>query len=81
MGVLYPQMTYEINGDGSPRLLRDWKFLEKSIVFVAHRFGMRTDGAQFTVVLDIDWKSRPVVVHLDLVKSPCLTEMTKGMVM
>jgi len=56
--------------------------LEKSIGFVVHRFGMGKNGAQFAVVLDIDWNSRPIVLHVDLMKGLCLTEMTcKGMVM
>ena len=48
---------------------------------MAHRFGAGTGGTRFAVVFDVDRKSRPVVVHTDLVKSLCLTEMTcKGVV-
>ena len=73
---------YEIHGNGIPRLLRNQKLLEKSVGSVAHRFGVGTDGTQFAVVFDIDWKSRPIVVHSDLVKSLCLTKVTcKGVVM
>src|SRR5882724_7153930 len=76
------ELLYEIHGYGIPRLPGDWKLLEKSIGFVAHRFGTGTNGAQFAVVLDIDWKSRPIVLHTDLMKGLHLTEMTcKGMVM
>src|SRR5882724_10565567 len=75
-------LLYEIHGDGIPRLLRNQKLLEKSVGFVAHRFGMGTSGARFAVVLDIDWNSRPIVLHADLMKGLRLTEMTcKGMVM
>ena len=74
-------LLYEIHGDGIPRLLRNRKLLEKSVGFVAHRFCTGTSGAQFSVVLDIDWKSGPIVLHVDLMKSLRLTEMTcKGMV-
>jgi len=56
--------------------------LEKSIGFVAHRFVTGTDGTQLAIVIDVDQKSIPIVVHVDLVKSLCLTEMTcKVMVM
>ena len=49
--------------------------LAKSIVFLA------TSGARFAVVLDIDWKSRPIVLHTDLVKGLHLTEMScKGVI-
>jgi len=76
------ELLYEIHGYGIPRLLRNWKLLEKSVGFVANRFGMGTGGAQFAVVLDVDWKSGPIVLHADLMKSLCLTEMTcKWMVM
>src|SRR5882724_3531914 len=76
------ELLYEIHGYGIPRLLGNRKLLEKSVEFVAHRFGMGTSGAQFSVVLDVDWKSRPIVFHADLMKSLHLTEMTcKGMVM
>ena len=48
----------------------------------AHRFGMGAGGAGFAVVLDKDGKSRPVVVHLDLVECLHLTEMScKGVIM
>jgi len=60
------ELLYEIHGYGIPRLLRNQKLLEKSIGFVAHRFGAGTSGARFAVVLDIDWKSRPIVLHMDL---------------
>jgi len=74
--------SYEIHRYGIPRLLGNQKLLEKSIGFVAHRFGMGTSGAQFAVVLDVDWKSRPIVLHTDLMKGLHLTKMTcKGMVM
>jgi len=57
------------------------KLLEKSVVFVAHRFGAGTSGTLLAVVLDIDWKSRPIVLHVDLMKGLHLTEITcKGMV-
>ena len=56
--------------------------LEKSIGFVAHRFGMRTGGALFAVVLEVDRKSGPIVGHLDLMECLCLTKMScKGVVM
>ena len=75
------EFLYEIHGNGIPRLLGNQKLLEKSIRSVAHRFGAGTDGTRLAVVFDIDRKSRPVVVHTDLVKSLCLTEMTcKGVV-
>jgi len=46
-----------------------------------HRFGVGTSGTQLTVVLDIDWKSGPIVLHADLMKGLHLTKMTcKGMV-
>jgi len=55
------------------------KLLKKSIGFVVHRFGV---GTQFAVVLDVDWKCGPIVLHTNLMKGLCLTEMTcKGMVM
>ena len=39
-------------------------------------------GTLLAVVLDIDWKSGPIVLHADLLKGLCLTEMTcKVMVM
>jgi len=42
---------------------------------------MGTDGTQLAVVFDIDQKSRPIVLHADLVKSLCLTKVTcKGVV-
>src|SRR5882672_3165124 len=75
------ELLYEIHGNGIPRLLGNWKLLEKSIRSVAHRFGAGTDGTRFAVVFDIDQKSGPIVVHADLVKSLCLTEVTcKGVV-
>ena len=75
-------LLYEIHGYGIPRLLRNRKLLEKSVGFVAHRFGAGKNGAQFAVVLDVDWKSRPIVLLADLMKGLHLTEMTcKGMVM
>jgi len=39
-------LLYEIYGDGIPRLLRNWKLLEKSIGFVVHRFGT---GQMYTI--------------------------------
>src|SRR5882724_2945003 len=76
------ELLYEIHGYGIPRLLGNQKLLEKSIGFVVHRFGMGTSGGRFSVVLDIDWKSGPIVLHTDLMKGLDLTEMTcKGMVM
>jgi len=47
---------------------RDRKLLEKSVRSVVHRFGAGADGTQFAVVFDVDWKSRPIIVHADLVK-------------
>jgi len=35
----------KVHGYGIPRLLRNWKLLEKSIGFVACRFGMGMSGA------------------------------------
>ena len=67
------ELLYEIHGDGVPRLLGDWKLLEKSVGLVVHKFGIGTDGTQFEVVLEIDGKSGPIVVHLDLVKCLHLT--------
>src|SRR5882724_10439439 len=75
-------LLYEIHVYGIPRLLGNQKLLEKSIGFVAHRFGVGTSGAQFSVVLDTDWKSGLIVLHADLMKGLHLSEMTcKGMVM
>ena len=48
------------------RLHQNWKLFEESVRFVAHRFGMGTDGTRFAVVFDKDQKSLPVVVHLNL---------------
>ena len=68
-------------GTDCDRLLRNQKLLLKSVGFVAHRFGMGTSGTQLVVVLDIDQKSGPIVLHVDLMEGFCLTEMTcKGMV-
>src|SRR5882724_1856337 len=76
------ELLYEIHVYGIPRLLGNRKLLEKSVGFVVHRFSVGTSGARFAVVLDIDWKSRPIVLHMDLMKGLCLTKMTcKGMVM
>jgi len=56
--------------------------LEKSIGFVVHRFEMGTNGTLLAAVLDVDWKSRPIVLHTDMMKGLRLTEMTyKWMVM
>src|SRR5882672_6655460 len=75
------ELLYEIHGNGIPRLLGNQKLLEKSIGSVAHRFGVGTDCTQLAVVFDVDQKSGPIIVHLDLVKSHFLTEMTcKGVV-
>ena len=75
------ELLYEIHQNGIPRLLRNQKLLERSVRSVAHRFGAGTGGTRFAVVFDVDQKSGPVVVHTDLVKSLCLTEMTcKGVV-
>src|SRR5882724_9483409 len=75
------ELLYEIHGDGIPRLLGNRKLLEKSVGFVAHRFGLGTSGARFAVVFDIDWKSGPIVLHMDLMSGFRLTEMTcKGVV-
>ena len=58
------------------------KLLEKSIGFVVHRFGVGKSGARFAVALDVDWKSQPIVLHMDLMKGLHLTKMTcKRMVM
>src|SRR5882724_13311118 len=74
-------LLYEIHGYGIPRLLGNRKLLEKSVGFVVHRFGMGTSGARFAVVLDVDWKSGPIVLHTELMKGLRLTGMTcKGMV-
>src|SRR5882724_7038749 len=59
------ELLYEIHGYGIPRLLGNRKLLEKSVGFVVHGFGMGTSGARFAVVLDVDWKSRPIVLHTD----------------
>src|SRR5882724_1308224 len=76
------ELLYEIHGDGIPRLLRNQKLLEKSVRFVVHMFGVGTNGTQFAVVLDIDKKSRSVLVHTDLMECLCLTELScKGGVM
>src|SRR5882724_7283806 len=64
--VLDRELLYEIHGYGIPRLLGNRKLLEKSVGFVAHRFGMGTSGARFAVVFDVDWKSGPIVLHMDL---------------
>ena len=75
-------LLYEIHGNGIPRLLGNQKLLEKSVGFVAHRFGTGTSGTQLAVVLDIDGKSGPVVMHVDLVQCLHLTKMScKGVVM
>ena len=75
-------LLYEIHGDIIPRLLGDWKLLEKSVRFVAHRFGMGTDSTLSAVVLDINRKSWPIILLLDLVECLCLTEMScKGVIM
>jgi len=60
------ELLYEIHGDGIPRLCQSWKLFEESVRFVVHRFGMGTDGTQFTVVRDKDRESGPIVVHLNL---------------
>ena len=74
-------LLYEIHGYGIPRLLRNQKLLEKSLRFMVHRFGTGTSGTQLAVVFDIGRKSRPIVVHVDLVECLCLTEMScKGVV-
>ena len=46
------------------------------------QYSVGTSGARFSVVFDIDWKSGPIVLHVDLMKSLRLTKMTcKRMVM
>src|SRR6266481_439072 len=71
----------EIHGDGIPWPLRNGKLLEKPVWSVVHRFGARTSGARFAVVLDIGRESGPVVVEANLVKGLGLTIMScKGMV-
>ena len=56
-----------INRDGIPRLHQNRKLFEESVRFVAHRFGMGKNGTRFAVVFDAGRKSRPIVVHADLV--------------
>jgi len=53
------ELLYENPWIWNSKALGNWKLLEGSGGFVAHRFGMGTSGAQFAVVLDIDWKSGP----------------------
>jgi len=70
------ELLYEIHGYGIPRLSGNRKLLEKSIRFMTHRFGMGTSGTGFAVVFDIGRKSRPIVMHADLVECLCLTKMS-----
>ena len=76
------KLLYEIHGYGIPRLLGDRKLLEKYVRFMAHRFGVRTSGTRLAVIFDVGRKSRPILVHANLVECLCLTKMScKGVVM
>src|SRR5882724_6483062 len=73
------ELLYEIHGDGIPRLCQNRKLFEESIRFVAHRFGVGTDGTQFAVVFYKDRKSRPVVVHPNLMICPEFLSKPSGL--